>query len=69
MKIGIKDISYFIPQKKISNLNFNKKFKLKKRKIFETDYYIPSINKAKKLLKLKISINLNDSLNSFIKQG
>ena len=26
-----------------------------------------SINKAKKLLKLKISINLNDSLNSFIK--
>ena len=52
--------------KKIAKI-FNKKFKLKKRKIFETDYYIPSINKAKKLLKLKISINLNDSLNSFIK--
>ena len=54
--------------KKIAKI-FNKKFKLKKRKIFETDYYIPSINKAKKLLKLKISIDLNDSLNSFIKQG
>ena len=52
--------------KKIAKI-FNKKFELKKRKIFETDYYIPSINKAKKLLKLKISINLNDSLNSFIK--
>ena len=52
--------------KKIAKI-FNKKFKLKKRKIFETDYYIPSINKAKKLLKLKISINLNDTLNSFIK--
>ena len=52
--------------KKIAKI-FNKKFKLKKRKIFETDYYIPSIDKAKKLLKLKISINLNDSLNSFIK--
>ena len=52
--------------KKIAKI-FNKKFKLKKRKIFETDYYIPSINKTKKLLKLKISINLNDTLNSFIK--
>jgi len=33
----------------------------------KTDYYVPSINKAKKMLKLKISISLNDSLNSFIK--
>lgn len=31
MKIGIKDISYYIPPKKISNLNFNKKFKLKNK--------------------------------------
>jgi dTDP-glucose 4,6-dehydratase len=46
---------------------FNKKIKLKKIKKLNTDYYVPSINKAKKLLKLKISINLNDSLNSFIK--
>ncbi len=52
--------------KKIAKI-FHKKFKLKKIKKFETDYYVPSINKAKKLLKLKISINLNDSLNSFIK--
>ena len=51
--------------KKIAKL-FNKDLRLKKKNI-ETDYYIPSINKAKKLLKLKISINLNDSLNSFIK--
>ena len=46
---------------------FNKQLKLKKVKKFQTDYYVPSINKAKKHLKLKISINLNDSLNSFIK--
>ena len=46
---------------------FNKKLKLKKLNKFQTDYYVPSIKKAKKLLKLKISINLNDSLNSFIK--
>ena len=31
------------------------------------DYYIPSITKAKNELKLKISINLNDALNSTIK--
>ena len=46
---------------------FNKQLKLKKIKKLQTDYYVPSINKAKKHLKLKISINLNDSLNSFIK--
>jgi nucleoside-diphosphate-sugar epimerase len=31
------------------------------------DYYIPSINKAKNKLNLKISISLNDALNSTIK--
>ena len=46
---------------------FDKKLKLKKINKLEKDYYIPSIYRAKKLLKLKISINLNDSLNSFIK--
>jgi hypothetical protein len=46
---------------------FNRKLKLKKIKKNQLDYYVPSINKAKKLLKLKISINLNDSINSFIK--
>ena len=46
---------------------FNKKLKSKNIKNTKNDYYIPSITKAKKLLKLKISINLNDSLNSFIK--
>ncbi len=52
--------------KKIAKI-FNKKIKLKKIKNLDTDYYVPSINKARKALKLKISINLNDSLNSFIK--
>ena len=52
--------------KKIAKI-FNKKIKLKKIKKLNIDYYVPSINKAKKILKLKISINLNDSLNSFIK--
>tara|TARA_B100001175_G_C19484460_1_gene628953 strand:- start:221 stop:1120 length:900 start_codon:yes stop_codon:yes gene_type:complete len=52
--------------KKIAKV-FDKKIRVKKIKKHETDYYIPSVNKAKKLLKLKISINLNDSLNSFIK--
>jgi nucleoside-diphosphate-sugar epimerase len=44
----------------------NKKilFKIKKSKKF--DYYIPSINKAKKELKLKISINLDNALSLII---
>jgi nucleoside-diphosphate-sugar epimerase len=46
---------------------------VKKKPIFkrilsdEFDYYVPSIEKAKKNLNLKISINLNDSINSTIK--
>ena len=50
--------------KKIAKV-FNKVLKLKKIKKNQLDYYVPSVNKAKKLLKLKISINLNDSINSF----
>ena len=61
-----KEINLRILAKKIAKI-FNKKLKLKKLNNLQTDYYVPSINKAKKLLKLKISINLNDSLNSFIK--
>ena len=52
--------------KKIAKI-FNRVLKLKKIKKKQFDYYVPSVNKAKKLLKLKISINLNDSINSFIK--
>ena len=52
--------------KKIAKI-FNRVLKLKKIKKNQFDYYVPSVNKAKKLLKLKISINLNDSINSFIK--
>ena len=52
--------------KKIAKI-FNKKIKLKKIKNLDTDYYVPSITKARKILKMKISINLNDSLISFIK--
>ena len=66
-----KSINLVLLGKKIAKI-FNKKLKLKKLKKVkknenENDYYVPSIKKAKKLLKLKISINLNDSLNSFIK--
>ena len=61
-----KEINLRLLGQKIAKI-FNKQLKLKKLKKFQTDYYVPSINKAKKLLKLKISINLNDSLNSFIK--
>ena len=52
--------------KKISN-SVKKKPNLKKILSKKFDYYIPSITKAKKELKLKISINLNDALNSTIK--
>ena len=61
-----KSINLVLLGKKIAKI-FNKKLKLKKVKKNKNDYYVPSIKKAKKLLKLKISINLNDSLNSFIK--
>jgi dTDP-glucose 4,6-dehydratase len=53
--------------KKIAKI-FNKKLRLKKIKKIQTDYYVPSIYKAKKHLRLKLSINLNDSLISFIKR-
>ena len=45
----------------------NKKIALKTNKNKKFDYYVPSINKAYKKLNLKISINLNDALNSIIK--
>ena len=52
--------------KKIAKL-FDKKTLLKKISSKKFDYYCPSIAKAKKELNLKISINLNDALNSTIK--
>jgi len=52
--------------KKIARL-FKKKFISKNIKNRKIDYYVPSIKKVKKLLKLKISISLNDSLNLFTK--
>ncbi|MDC3225994.1 NAD(P)-dependent oxidoreductase [Candidatus Pelagibacter sp.] len=61
-----KGINIRVLGKKISKI-FNKKLRLKKIRKLDSDYYVPSISKAKKLLKLKISINLNDSLKSFIK--
>ena len=61
-----REINLRVLGKKIAKI-FNRKLKLKKVKKNQLDYYVPSINKAKKLLKLKISINLNDSINSFIK--
>ena len=61
-----REINLRVLGKKIAKI-FNRKLKLKKIKKNQLDYYVPSINKAKKLLKLKILINLNDSINSFIK--
>ena len=61
-----KGINIRVLGKKISKI-FKKKLRIKKIRKLESDYYVPSINKAKKLLKLKITINLNDSLKSFIK--
>ena len=40
---------------------------IKKQNSKRFDYYVPSINKAKKTLNLKISIGLNEALNSTIK--
>ena len=45
----------------------NKKISIKIKKSKKFDYYAPSITKAYKKLNLKISINLNDALNSIIK--
>ncbi len=45
----------------------NKKISIKLKESKKFDYYVPSINKARKKLNLKISISLNDSLNSIIK--
>ena len=52
--------------KKIGKL-LKKEISIKKIKSNKFDYYVPSINKAKNNLNLKISINLNDALNSTIK--
>lgn len=52
--------------KKIAS-KFGKKIKFKNYNSHQIDYYVPSINKAKKDLKLKIGINLNQSINSTIK--
>jgi nucleoside-diphosphate-sugar epimerase len=46
----------------------NKKISIKIKKSKKFDYYVPSITKAYKELNLKISINLNDALNSIIKR-
>ena len=59
--INLKDLT-----KKIG-LIVNKKISLKTNKSNKFDYYAPSTAKAYKELNLKISINLNDALNSVIK--
>ena len=52
--------------RRISKLS-NKKSHINKISTKDWDYYVPCIAKAKKELNLKISINLNDALNSTIK--
>ena len=59
--INLKDLT-----KKIGAIK-NKKISIKLKESKKFDYYVPSINKARKKLNLKISISLNDSLNSIIK--
>ena len=51
-------------KKLLQNLEKTKSKNYNSRQI---DYYVPNINKAKKDLKLKIDINLNQSINSTIK--
>ena len=48
--------------KKIKKINLNKN-----KLIDEIDYYVPSINKAKKDLNLKLKFNFNQSLNQLLK--
>jgi nucleoside-diphosphate-sugar epimerase len=60
--VNLKDLT-----KKIGIMT-NKKISITIKKSNEFDYYIPSISKAYKDLDLKISINLNDALNSIIKR-
>ncbi len=48
---------------KLIGKTYKKKVLLKKLKNKTCDCYVPSINKAKRLLKLKDSINLNKSIN------
>ena len=48
--------------KKIKKINLNKN-----KLIDEIDYYVPSINKAKKDLNLKLKFNFNQSLNQLFK--
>ena len=59
--INLKDLT-----KKIAIIT-NKKILLRPNKSKKFDYYVPSTSKAYKKLNLKISINLNDALNSIIK--
>ena len=61
--INLKDLT-----KKIG-LMTNKKTSINIKKSNKFDYYIPSTSKAYKDLNLKISINLNDALNSIIKSS
>jgi len=61
-----KEINLKLLGQKIAEI-FNKKLVSNNIQNRKNDYYVPSIKKAKKHLKLKISIDLNDSLNSFIK--
>ena len=63
-------VSVEILAKKIAK-KFNKKIKKinlnKKKLIVGTDYYVPSIKKAKKDLNLKLKFNFNQSLNQLLK--
>ena len=54
---------------KLISIKFNKKINFKKlnKNTKDLDYYVPSISKAKKILKLKLKYNLKQSLNDLYK--
>ena len=51
---------------KILAKKYKNEITIKKNKVNRIDYYVPSITLAKKVLKLKITINLLDAINSVI---
>ena len=61
-----KSFSVFCHRCNLKNEWNKNEITIKKNKANRIDYYVPSITLAKKVLKLKITINLLDAINSVI---
>ncbi len=59
--VDLKKLAFFL------NKNFNAKIQIAKNTSKKMDYYIPSINYAKKFLKLKNTVNFNNAITLLIK--